>query len=150
MVDVILRSSCLISDIKHKLDRLNSLWNEVQKATNDRGKSLEDALAVAERFWDELHSVMATLRDLQDSLSSQEPPAVEPAVIQKQQVALQEIRHEIDQVIQQLYHLLLCFNVHLQLDNIISFNSLNFFLVSSFLKSFSVSLFLWSIIQNSF
>lgn len=91
-------SPCLILDIKRKLDRLNSLWNEVQKATTDRGKSLEDTLAVAERFWDELHSVMATLRDLQDSLSSQEPPAVEPAVIQQQQVVLQEIRHEIDQV----------------------------------------------------
>jgi hypothetical protein len=45
---------------------------------------------------------MATLRDLQDSLSTQEPPAVEPAVIQQQQVALQEIRHEIDQVHRQL------------------------------------------------
>lgn len=100
MVNVILTFSHLIPDIKRKLERLNSLWNEVQKATNDRGKSLEDALAVAKRFWDELHSVMATLQDLQDSLSSQEPPAVEPAAIQQQQVALQEIRHEIDQVIQ--------------------------------------------------
>jgi hypothetical protein len=93
-----IRISCWVVDIKRKLDRLNSLWNEVQKATNDRGKSLEDALVVAERFWDELHNVMATLQDLQDSLSSQEPPAVEPAAIQQQQVALQEIRHEIDQV----------------------------------------------------
>ena len=46
---------------------------------------------------------MATLQDLQDSLSSQEPPAVEPAAIQQQQVALQEIRHEIDQVHRQYY-----------------------------------------------
>jgi hypothetical protein len=46
---------------------------------------------------------MATLRDLQDSLSTQEPPAVEPAAIQQQQVALQEIRHEIDQVHRQYY-----------------------------------------------
>ncbi|XP_021923220.1 dystonin isoform X2 [Zootermopsis nevadensis] len=91
------RAEPAVRDIKRKLERLNSLWNEVQKATNDRGKSLEDALAVAKRFWDELHSVMATLQDLQDSLSSQEPPAVEPAAIQQQQVALQEIRHEIDQ-----------------------------------------------------
>lgn len=98
--------SCLAVDIKRKLDRLNSLWNEVQKATNDRGKSLEEALVVAERFWDELHNVMATLRDLQDSLSSQEPPAVEPAAIQQQQVALQEIRHEIDQVDNQILCLL--------------------------------------------
>lgn len=73
------------------------MWNEVQKATSDRSKTLDEALKIAQRFWDELHSVMSTLRELQDSLTSQEPPAVEPAVIQQQQVALQEIKHEIDQ-----------------------------------------------------
>lgn len=77
---------------------MNSLWNEVQRATNDRGRSLEDTLAVAERFWQELQSVMGTLKDLQESLSSQEPAAVQPEAIQQQQEALQEIRHEIDQV----------------------------------------------------
>lgn len=41
---------------------------------------------------------MATLRDLQDSLVTQEPPAVRPEEIQHQQKALQEIRAEIDQV----------------------------------------------------
>ena len=111
-----MKSSCVVTDIKRKLDRLNSLWNEVQKATNDRGKSLEDALVVAERFWDELHNVMATLRDLQDSLNSQEPPAVEPAAIQQQQVTLQEIRHEIDQVSRQLLLLLLNLNVDVRVD----------------------------------
>lgn len=84
--------------MKRKLEKLNSLWNDVQKATSDRGTSLEEALILAERFWEELQSVMATLRDLQDSLSSQEPPAVEPAFIQQQQEALQEIKAEIDQV----------------------------------------------------
>lgn len=74
------------------------MWSEVQKATSDRGRSLEEALAIAERFWDELQNVMATLRDLQDSLQAQEPPAVRPEVIQQQQEALQEIRAEIDQV----------------------------------------------------
>lgn len=68
-------------------------------------------LVIAERFWDELHNVMATLRDLQDSLSTQEPPAVEPAVIQQQQVALQEIRHEIDQVHRHLLFLSLCLSL---------------------------------------
>lgn len=88
----------LRSDIKRKLERLNSLWGEVQKATQDRSRSLEEALAIAEKFWEELQSVMATLRDLQDSLTAQEPPAVRPEEIQQQQEALQEIRAEIDQV----------------------------------------------------
>lgn len=87
-----------VLDMKRKLEKLNNLWNDVQKATSDRGRSLEDALAIAERFWDELQSVMATLRDLQDSLNSQEPPAVRPDIIHQQRVALQEIKAEIDQV----------------------------------------------------
>lgn len=70
----------------------------MQKATQDRSRSLEDALAIAERFWDELQSVMSTLRDLQDSLTAQEPPAVRPEEIQQQRETLQEIKAEIDQV----------------------------------------------------
>lgn len=84
--------------MKRKLEKLNNLWNEVQKATSDRGRSLEEALALAEKFWDELQAIMATLRDLQDSLNTQEPPAVQPDTIHQQQLALQEIKAEIDQV----------------------------------------------------
>ncbi|XP_071449100.1 microtubule-actin cross-linking factor 1, isoforms 1/2/3/4/5 isoform X30 [Hetaerina americana] len=91
------RADPAINDIKRKLEKLNKLWNEVQRATNDRSRSLQDTLSVANRFWDELHGVMRTLRDLQDSLSSQEPPAVEPKAIQQQKDALQEIKLEIDQ-----------------------------------------------------
>ncbi|KAK5647774.1 hypothetical protein RI129_002666 [Pyrocoelia pectoralis] len=91
------RADPAIKDVKRKLDKLKHLWDDVQKATNDRGLSLEDALDAAQKFWSELHAVMVTLRDLEDSLTSQEPPAVEPKTIQQQQVALQEIRHEIDQ-----------------------------------------------------
>ncbi|XP_025411352.1 dystonin isoform X7 [Sipha flava] len=86
-----------VKDIKRKLDRLNSLWNEVQEATNDRGRSLEEALILAERFWEELQNVMNTLKNLQDSLQSQDPPAVEPAVLKQQKAALREIKAEIDQ-----------------------------------------------------
>ncbi|KAF5301224.1 hypothetical protein FQA39_LY10810 [Lamprigera yunnana] len=91
------RSDPAIKDVKRKLEKLKNLWEDIQKASNDRGLSLEDALDAAEKFWSELHAVMVTLHDLEDSLSSQEPPAVEPKAIQQQQVALQEIRQEIDQ-----------------------------------------------------
>jgi len=91
------RADPAVKDIKRKLDKLKTLWDEVQKATKDRGHSLDDALEAAQRFWKELHAIMNTLKDLEDSLVSQEPPAVEPKAIQQQQVALQEIRHEIDQ-----------------------------------------------------
>ncbi|XP_046739122.1 dystonin isoform X45 [Diprion similis] len=91
------RADPAVKDIKRKLEKLNRLWSEVQKATEDRGRNLDETLAIAEKFWSELNGVMATLRELQDALAGQAPAAVQPAAIQQQQVALQEIRQEIDQ-----------------------------------------------------
>lgn len=91
------RADPAVKDIKRKLEDLNKLWTDVQKATTDRGRTLDHTLAVAEKFWAELNGVMATLRELQDALAGQAPPAAQPAAIQQQQVALQEIRQEIDQ-----------------------------------------------------
>ena len=85
------------ADIKKKLDSLNTLWDHLQSATNDRGKSLDEALAISEKFWTELQSVMKALKELQETLSSQEPPAIEPSAIMEQQKELQEIRQELDQ-----------------------------------------------------
>lgn len=86
-----------ILDIRNKLDKLNKLWGEVQKATNDRGKTLDNTLDIAEKFWKQLEEVMQTLKDLQDTLQSQEPPAVEPSAIKQQKQVLQEIKRDIDQ-----------------------------------------------------
>lgn len=86
-----------VRDIKKKLERLNSLWNDIQTATSKRGSSLEATLKIAEEFWKELQEVMNTLRELKETLESQEPPAAQPQAIKSQQVTLQEIRHEIDQ-----------------------------------------------------
>lgn len=91
------RQDPAVKDIKRKLEKLNKLWGDVQKATTDRGNTLDDTLAIAEKFWSELNGVMSTLRELQDSLAGQAPPAAQPTAIQQQQVVLQEIRQEIDQ-----------------------------------------------------
>ena len=68
-----------------KLDRLNDLWETIQTAAHNRGKSLEEALVAAEKFWDQLTAVMKALKELQGNLNGQEPPAVEPAAVQQQQ-----------------------------------------------------------------
>lgn len=91
------KSDPAVRDIKKKLEKLNEIWNGLQNATQKRGAKLEDVLKVAEKFWKELQAVMDTLNDLEETLTSQEPPAAQPQAIQKQQVSLQEIRHEIDQ-----------------------------------------------------
>jgi dystonin len=85
-----------IRDIKKKLDKLNSLWDQIQRATKDRSDSLEEALALAEKFWDELQQVMATLREIQEQLNSQDPPAVEPKAIEAQKAELAGIKRGID------------------------------------------------------
>merc|ERR1719186_486731 len=85
-----------VKDIKKKLDKLCGLWNEVQGMAKNRGDNLEDALALAEKFWDELQNVMSNLKDLEDSLNSQEPPAVEPKAIEAQKAELHEIKRGID------------------------------------------------------
>ncbi|XP_050079920.1 microtubule-actin cross-linking factor 1 isoform X37 [Anopheles maculipalpis] len=91
------QSDPAVRDIKKKLDKLNALWGDLQKTTSKRGAALNDTLAVAEKFWKEMQAVMETLKELQEALQTQEPPAAQPQAIQKQQVALQEIRQEIDQ-----------------------------------------------------
>jgi len=87
-----------VKDIKQKLDRLNSLWDQIQKATKTRGKNLDEALVLSERFWSELQAIMEKLDALQDALKSQEPPAVEPKAIQKQQDVLHDIKKDIEKV----------------------------------------------------
>merc|ERR1719422_2496955 len=85
-----------VKDIKKKLDKLNGLWNECQGMAKERGDNLEDALALAERFWDELQNVMANLKELEQHLASQEPPAVEPKGIEAQQKELAQIKKGMD------------------------------------------------------
>merc|ERR1719412_1681433 len=85
-----------IKDIKKKLDKLNGLWNQIQKATKDRSKDLEEALALAEKFWDELQNVMANLKQIQENLLNQDPPGVEPKAIEAQKAELKNIKKGID------------------------------------------------------
>ncbi|XP_054153648.1 microtubule-actin cross-linking factor 1-like isoform X2 [Oppia nitens] len=93
-----------IRDIRKKLDKLNDLWDEVQKNSKNRDHSLNDALKVAEKFWNELNNVMKAIYDLQDTLNNQEPPATEPNEIKQQQHQLKEIKHDMDQTKPEVDH----------------------------------------------
>ncbi|XP_054709316.1 LOW QUALITY PROTEIN: microtubule-actin cross-linking factor 1, isoforms 1/2/3/4/5-like [Uloborus diversus] len=106
--DVIVKASAIdepaVKDIKVKLDRLNDLWETIQTAAQNRGKSLEEALVAAEKFWDELTAVMKALKELQGNLKGQEPPAIEPTAVQQQQEVLEEIKQEITQTKPEVDH----------------------------------------------
>jgi dystonin len=84
-----------VRDIKMKLEKLNVLWVDVQKEVKIRDSSLNDTLSAAEKFWNEFELVMGKLRELKDTLTSQEPIGTEPKVIQRQQDELEEVGREI-------------------------------------------------------
>ena len=85
-----------IKDIKRKLDKLNDLWKEIETGTKTRAKNLDDALALAEKFWSELQAVMDKLMEIQENINSQEPPGIEPKAIEKQKDDLKNIKKGID------------------------------------------------------
>lgn len=74
------------------------MWTEINDITKTRNKSLSEALEVAARFWSQLESVMGSLSQIEASLVAQEPPALRPDAIKRQEEALDEIKTEIDQV----------------------------------------------------
>lgn len=84
-----------VKEIKMKLEKLNVLWCDVQKEVKIRDSSLNDTLNAAEKFWNELDVVMGKLRELKDTLTSQEPVATEPKAIQRQRNELEEVGREI-------------------------------------------------------
>ena len=97
-----------VREIKMKLERLNVLWVDVQKEVKIRDSTLNDTLSAAEKFWNELELVMSKLRDLKETLQSQEPVATEPKAIQRQQSELKEVGQEINDTKPEVDQVRLC------------------------------------------
>ena len=79
----------MFSDVKSKLRDLCNLYERISDGAANRNARLEETLDVADRFWDDLHALSRQLKDLSDTLASQEPPALEPSLIREQQEALE-------------------------------------------------------------
>ena len=82
--------------MKDKLLDLCHLYEKINEGANTRANKLEDTLEVGDRFWDDLHNLSRTLKDLQDSLINQEPPALEPSLIREQQDNLEVMVSKIN------------------------------------------------------
>lgn len=74
--------------MKDKLTKLNKLWSTAQQAVEHRAHTLDDTLALAEKFWEKLGNLQHTLQGLEKSLQSQPPPGGEPEAVQEQQNVL--------------------------------------------------------------
>lgn len=82
----------LFTEVKTKLSELVGLYDNICQLSTARSKDLEDTLEVSEKFWEDYNNLCSTVKDLQDQITSQDPPALEPAIIREQQDFLEVIR----------------------------------------------------------
>jgi hypothetical protein len=75
--------------VKSKLDDLARLYDVIKNDTTCRSATLEQTLQVLEMFWDNLNSLAGTVKELQDTLANQEPPAIHLEAIREQQDTLE-------------------------------------------------------------
>ena len=95
------------SDVQQKLGKLIKFYEGIKDATHFRTQVLEDTLDVSERFWDDLHSLASTIKDLQDAITQQDPPALEPAIIREQQdyleVCIINLRSDLHHLVNRIF-----------------------------------------------
>lgn len=82
--------------MKTKLSELVGLYDNICQLSACRSRDLEDTLEVSEKFWEDYNNLCSTVRDLQDQITSQDPPALEPAIIREQQDLLEVTHHSLN------------------------------------------------------
>ena len=75
--------------VKSKVDVLMKMWTNLRTATLQRNKHLKDTLELSERFWYDVNGLTSTLKDLQETLYSADPPGVDPETIKEQRDVLE-------------------------------------------------------------
>lgn len=70
--------------MKDKMNKVNALSAETQSFYDERLKSLELALDAGEKFWTGLDEIKQILKDVQEHIDSEEPPAAELDVLEEQ------------------------------------------------------------------
>ena len=75
--------------MRQKLEELTRLYADIQNNCSDRQGELEETLVVAEKFWEDLNSLTNSIKELQETLSVQDKPALEPEAIREQQEELE-------------------------------------------------------------
>ena len=83
------------TELQDKLDQMSNKWDDITATANQRSGDLQEALQAAQGFWEELQGTTGTIKDLQDQIKGQEPPAVEIPDIKDQQV-INYYQHDIN------------------------------------------------------
>jgi len=71
------------------VEELQSTFAVIKSKAEGRQSDLEQTLTVAEKFWDNLNGMLATLKELQDNVASADSPGLEPETIHSQQEMLE-------------------------------------------------------------
>ncbi|CAJ0916087.1 unnamed protein product, partial [Mesorhabditis belari] len=79
------------SEVAAKIQALEQLWNEIGDGAQMRGAFLQDALAKANLFWNELDNCQKAIDDLKARLETIEPAIGQPEKIREQQNGMIEI-----------------------------------------------------------
>ena len=66
------------------MNKVNMLTTELQLLYDDRLKALNLALDAGEKFWTGLDELKHVLKEVQEHLDNEEPPAVDQEVLEEQ------------------------------------------------------------------
>ena len=70
--------------MKDKMSKVTTVAGDTQSLYDDRLKALELALDAGDKFWRGLDEIKHILKDVQEHLDSEEPPAAELDVLEEQ------------------------------------------------------------------
>uniref|UniRef100_H3A191 Microtubule actin crosslinking factor 1 n=1 Tax=Latimeria chalumnae TaxID=7897 RepID=H3A191_LATCH len=82
--------------IQDKVDSLTQQWKNLSDQSEERERWLTKLLALADRFWQDLADLSATLYDTQQIVMEGEPPAADTDSIRQTLSTMQNLREEID------------------------------------------------------
>ncbi|KAF1403963.1 Dystonin, partial [Spheniscus humboldti] len=82
--------------VQDKLDQMVLIWEDIQTLTEEREAKLLDVMELAEKFWCDHMTLVATIKDTQDFIRELEGPGVDPSVVKQQQEAAEAAKEEID------------------------------------------------------
>ena len=75
--------------IKDKMSKVSALCADVQTGYDDRLKALEKALEAGQVFWSGLEELKHILKEIQEHMDIQEPPALDPEDMAEQKAESQ-------------------------------------------------------------
>ncbi|XP_034980366.2 microtubule-actin cross-linking factor 1, isoforms 6/7 [Zootoca vivipara] len=82
--------------IQDRVEQLLSQWKTLWEQSEERENWLQGLLVLADRFWQGLSDLAATLGDIQQVVLKPEEAATDPKAIQARLGAMQALREEID------------------------------------------------------